>query len=154
MIEYTLILEHGPTSWGAYCPDLPGCIAAAKTRQEVEKLYGEAAEAWTEATLEDGDPIPAPQAETDNIIVTLSGHAPRRYLVILQPTLLGNWSVSAADVPDLVLEFSTCAEALHLLQAALQSYLEMLLTNSEPLPEPASEATTVSVRLADALVAA
>lgn len=154
MIEYTLILEHGPTSWGAYCPDLPGCIAAAKTRQEVKKLYGEAAEAWMEATLEDGDPVPAPEAETETVTVMLLGHAPRRYLVILQPTMLGNWSVSAADVPDLILEFSARAEALHLFQAALQSHLEMLLANGAPLPEPASEATTVSVRLADALVAA
>ncbi len=154
MTEYTLIVEQGPTSWGAYCPDLPGCIAAAKTRREVEKLYGEAAEAWVEATLEDGDPIPAPQAETERVAITLSGHAPRRYLIILQPTLLGNWSATPADVPDLVLEFSTRAETLHLLRAAMQSHLEMLLANGAPLPEPVSEATTVSVRVADALVAA
>ncbi len=149
MTDYTVILEHGPKSWGAYCPDLPGCIAAAKTRSEVESLYREAAEAWVEATLEDGDPIPPPQAETDFVTVTLSGYAPRRYLVILQPTPLGTWSATPADVPDLILEFSGRAETLLLLRAALQSHLETLLAGGSPLPEPASEAATVAVRLFD-----
>ena len=149
MTNYTLILEHGPKSWGAYCPDLPGCIAVGKTRSQVESRYREAAEAWIEATLEDSGPIPPPQAETEQVTITLSGHAPRRYLVILQPTVLGNWSATPADVPDLVLEFSTRAETLHLLRAALQSHLEMLLENGEAVPEPASEAATVTVRLAE-----
>jgi len=120
----------------------------------VRKLYGEAAEAWGEATLEDGDPIPAPQAETETVTITLSGHAPRRYLLILQPTLLGNWSVMPADVPDLVLEFPTRAEAVHLLHVALQSHLETLAANGETVPEPVSEAATVSIQVSDALVAA
>ena len=28
MTEYAVIYEHGPTSWGAWVPDLPGCVAA------------------------------------------------------------------------------------------------------------------------------
>ncbi len=154
MSEYLLIVEQGPTSWGAYCPDLPGCIAVAETRPEVQRMYGEAVEGWVEATLEDGDPIPPPAAETDTVTVALAGQPPRRYLTILQPTSLGGWSVSAADVPDLVLEFSTRSGALRLLQTALQSHLEELSANGEPLPEPASEASTVAVQLADLSVAA
>jgi predicted RNase H-like HicB family nuclease len=154
MTRYLLILEHGPTSWGAYSPEIPGCIAAAETRGEVETLFQDAVQEHLDWMHRDGDPIPEPQAETDSVIVTLSGHAPRRYLVILQPTLLGNWSATPADVPDLILEFSTRTETLHLLRVALQTHLETLLTNGEPLPEPASEAATVAVRLADALVAA
>ena len=154
MSHYTLILEHGPTSWGAYSPDLPGCIAAAKTRQEVERRYAEAAEGWLEATLEAGGRVPAPQSETELVTITLLGLAPRRYLVILQPTPLGNWSAAPADVPDLILGFSTRAEALHLLRVALQVHLETLIANGEDLPEPASESATVSVRVSDALIAA
>jgi hypothetical protein len=26
----TVILEKGPTRWGAYVPDLPGCVAAGE----------------------------------------------------------------------------------------------------------------------------
>lgn len=154
MIEYLLILEHGPTSWGAYCPDIPGCIAVAEMRSEARRLYGEAVEGWIEATLEDGDPIPPPAAETDTVTVALAGQPPRRYLTILQPTPLGGWSVSAADVPDLALNFSTRAGALRLLQTALQSHLETLTADGEPVPEPSSEASTVAVHLADLSIAA
>ena len=101
----------------------------------------------------DGDLIPKPCAETETVTIALPGHALCRYLVILQPTPLGNWSVSAADVLDLVLEFSDRNKALRLFQAALQSYLEMLLANEQPLPELASEAVTVTVRLADTSIA-
>lgn len=103
---------------------------------------------------EDGDPIPAPAAETDTVTIALAGQPLRRYLTILQPTPLGGWSASAADVPDLVLEFSTRAGALRLFQIALQNHFDTLLADGEPIPEPASETATVSVRLADLSVAA
>lgn len=154
MTEYLLIVERGPTSWGAYCPDLPGCVAVAETRAEVHRLYGEAVEGWVEATLEDGDPIPPPAAETDTVTVAFAGQPPRRYLTILQPTPIGGWSASAADVPDLVLEFSTRAGALRLLQTALQSHMETQTADGEVIPEPVSETSTVTVRLADLSVAA
>jgi predicted RNase H-like HicB family nuclease len=154
MSEYLLILEHGLTSWGAYCPDIPGCIAVAETKSEAQRLYEEAVEGWVEATLEDGDLIPPPAAETDTVTIALAGQPPHRYLTILQPTPIGGWSVSAADMPDLVLEFSTRAGALRLLQTALQSHLETILAEGEPIPEPASESAVVSVRFADLSVAA
>jgi predicted RNase H-like HicB family nuclease len=43
-MQYTVIVEKGPTSWGAYVPDLPGCIAAGDTREEVLTLIREAIE--------------------------------------------------------------------------------------------------------------
>jgi len=46
-MRYMVIIEQGPkgpTSFGAYVPDLPGCIAAAETKQEVLKLIQEAIE--------------------------------------------------------------------------------------------------------------
>jgi predicted RNase H-like HicB family nuclease len=39
---YCVVYEEGPTSWGAYAPDLPGLGAAADTREEVERLITEA----------------------------------------------------------------------------------------------------------------
>lgn len=42
MRTYTVILERGPKNWSAYVPDLPGCVAAAKTRAETERLIREA----------------------------------------------------------------------------------------------------------------
>lgn len=41
-MRYTVILEHGDTSWGARVPDLPGCVAAGETREEALQLIREA----------------------------------------------------------------------------------------------------------------
>jgi predicted RNase H-like HicB family nuclease len=60
-MQYTVILEQGPTSWGAYVPDLPGCIAAADTRDEALQLIREAIEFHIEGLIEQGEVVPEPQ---------------------------------------------------------------------------------------------
>ncbi len=154
MTTYLVILEPAENNWSAYAPDVLGCISAADTLAETRAMFQEALQGHLDWMQRDGDPIPVPQAETAMVTITLPGHAPRRYLVILQPTPLGNWSATPADVPDLVLEFSTRAETLHLLKTALQAHLETLLACGRPLPELMSEAATVTVRLDNAPVAA
>lgn len=57
-MRYTVIIEQGPTSYGAYVPDLPGCIAAAESRTEVVTLIREAIEFHLEALREEGMPAP------------------------------------------------------------------------------------------------
>lgn len=37
-MEYLVVVEKGETGYGAYVPDLPGCVAVAETRREVLKL--------------------------------------------------------------------------------------------------------------------
>jgi predicted RNase H-like HicB family nuclease len=39
-----VIVEQGDASFGAYVPDLPGCVAVAETRDEVVRLIEEAIE--------------------------------------------------------------------------------------------------------------
>jgi predicted RNase H-like HicB family nuclease len=60
-MQYTVIIEKEPASdWSAYLPDLPGCVAVAKTRDEVQRLIREAIEIHLEGMREDGEPIPEP----------------------------------------------------------------------------------------------
>jgi predicted RNase H-like HicB family nuclease len=59
-MRYVAMLEHGPTSWGAYVPDLPGCVAVGGSREEVEALIREAIAMHVEAMQADGDPLPTP----------------------------------------------------------------------------------------------
>ena len=59
-MNYTVLIEKGPTSYGASVPDLPGCVAVAETRQEVEQLIKEAIALHLQGMREDGDPIPEP----------------------------------------------------------------------------------------------
>jgi predicted RNase H-like HicB family nuclease len=61
-MEYLVIFEKGPTSWGAYVPDLPGCVAAGESQEEVRKLIESAIELHLRGMREDGDPIPEPTA--------------------------------------------------------------------------------------------
>ena len=42
MIEYTVIYEEGETNWGAYIPDLPGCVSIGDTFLEVQENIKEA----------------------------------------------------------------------------------------------------------------
>ena len=59
-MKYTVIIEEGPTSYGAYIPDLPGCVAAGKTREEVIELITEGVVYHLELMAEHGEPIPEP----------------------------------------------------------------------------------------------
>ncbi len=59
-MRYVAVIEQGPTSWGAFVPDLPVCVAVGATRQEVEQLIREAVQFHVESLLEHGDPIPVP----------------------------------------------------------------------------------------------
>ena len=68
-MEYTVILECGPKNWSAYVPDLPGCVAAARTRNETERLIREAVLLHLEALREDGLPVPPPATEATRVVV-------------------------------------------------------------------------------------
>ena len=61
-MKYTVIYESGPTSWGAYVPDLPGVIAVGDSRDEVERLIREAVEFHLEGMREEGISIPPPSS--------------------------------------------------------------------------------------------
>ena len=61
-MKYTVIIEKGPTSYGAYIPDLPGCVAAGDTREEVIELIIAAAADHVELMAEHGEAIPEPRS--------------------------------------------------------------------------------------------
>jgi predicted RNase H-like HicB family nuclease len=61
-MRYLVIIEQGETSFGAYVPDLPGCIAAGETEQEVLELIQEAIEFHLETLKDDGIKIPSPHS--------------------------------------------------------------------------------------------
>lgn len=58
---YRIVVEQGPTSWGAYVPDLPGCVAVGETRAEVLRSIDKAIEMHVAGLREDGLPIPPAQ---------------------------------------------------------------------------------------------
>ncbi len=64
-----VVIERGETSWGAYVPDLPGCVAVGETEEEVKKLIHEAIEFHLEDLTESGAQIPPPMSRSDYVEV-------------------------------------------------------------------------------------
>jgi predicted RNase H-like HicB family nuclease len=67
--KYLVIFEKAGSNYSAYSPDLPGCIATGKTRQEVENNIKEAIIFHLDGLKEDGLPAPEPAAFTEYIEV-------------------------------------------------------------------------------------
>lgn len=61
-MQYLVVVEQGPTSFGAYVPDLPGCVAAGETREEALELIREAIEFHIEGLRQEGQPVPPPSS--------------------------------------------------------------------------------------------
>lgn len=68
-MRYMVVIEKGPSSFGAYVPDLPGCIAVAETKEEVLELIQEAIEFHLEGIKEDGAPVPQPHSYSEFVEV-------------------------------------------------------------------------------------
>ncbi len=72
-MKYAVVIEKCPNNYGAYVPDLPVCVAAAKTRSETLKLIREGIGYHIEFIMEDGDPVPEPRMSlTDAMVDYLS----------------------------------------------------------------------------------
>ena len=59
-MDYVVIIERGESSYGAYVPDLPGCIAVGETREEALVSIHEAIELHLEGLRQDGLGTPSP----------------------------------------------------------------------------------------------
>lgn len=66
-MRYAIVIERGPTSYGAYVPDLPGCVAAAETREEALRLIREAIEFHIEEMQADGIPVSEPSSNAEYV---------------------------------------------------------------------------------------
>lgn len=61
MSKYAVIIENSSNGYGAYAPDVPGCVAVGETLAETERLIREALDLHIAALRADGDPIPQPK---------------------------------------------------------------------------------------------
>jgi predicted RNase H-like HicB family nuclease len=72
MMRYVIIIEQGPTSYGAYVPDLPGCVAVGETADEVRALIQEAILLHVESLRADGLAVPPPTSQSEYIEIPLA----------------------------------------------------------------------------------
>ena len=57
-MRYAIVIEKAGGNYSAYVPDLPGCVATAKTVQQVRREIRKAIEFHLEGLREDGLAIP------------------------------------------------------------------------------------------------
>lgn len=74
-MKYAIVIEKTSRNYAAYVPDLPGCVAAADTRDEVIRLMREGIPFHIEGLLEEGESVPPPQATVVEVDVPLAATA-------------------------------------------------------------------------------
>ena len=68
-MRYVVIIERGEKSYGAYVPDLPGCVAVGETKEEALHLIKEAIVLHLESMREEGVSIPEPSSTVEYVQV-------------------------------------------------------------------------------------
>jgi len=62
MKKYAVVIETADGNYSAYVPDLPGCVAAGDTVDEVEEMIREAIAFHLEGMQLNGEIIPPPSS--------------------------------------------------------------------------------------------
>lgn len=68
-MDYVVIIEKGLEGYGAYVPDLPGCVAAGDSIDEVRELIRKAIPLHLELMREHAETIPAPSSLAETVRV-------------------------------------------------------------------------------------
>ncbi len=71
-MRYMVVVEKGVSSYGAFVPDLPGCIAVGETEAEALTLIEEAIQFHLEDLKVSGQPIPQPASKSAFVDVPLA----------------------------------------------------------------------------------
>ena len=66
-MRYAVVIEPGDQGYGAYVPDLPGCVAVGATKSEVERRIREAIVFHLEGLRAEGLPIPEPKHRVEYV---------------------------------------------------------------------------------------
>jgi predicted RNase H-like HicB family nuclease len=71
MYRFLIVIEKANGNYSAYCPDLPGCVATGKSREETERNMHEAVELHVRGMLEDNDVVPEGDTLAEYIAVSV-----------------------------------------------------------------------------------
>jgi len=63
-MKYLIIIEKSASGYSAYSPDIDGCVATGRTREEVERSISEAIEFHLDGLRQEGAAIPQPHTQS------------------------------------------------------------------------------------------
>jgi predicted RNase H-like HicB family nuclease len=69
MYRFLIVIEKANGDYSAYSPDLPGCVATGKTRDQVAQNMYKAIEMHLRGMLEDRLPIPKSHSFAEYVAV-------------------------------------------------------------------------------------
>lgn len=69
MYRFLVVIEKAAHNYSAYSPDLPGCVATGKTRDEAAVRMHEAIEMHVRGMIEDGLPVPQAEASAEYVAI-------------------------------------------------------------------------------------
>ena len=69
-MRYAIVIEKADSNYSAYVPDLPGCVAAGATVEEVELEIKAAIAFHIDGLREDGADVPLPSSHVEYIEIT------------------------------------------------------------------------------------
>jgi predicted RNase H-like HicB family nuclease len=70
MYRFLIVVEKADGNYSAYSPDLPGCVATGKTREQVTRNMHQAIEMHIRGLLEDHLPIPKSRSFAEYVAVS------------------------------------------------------------------------------------
>lgn len=72
MKKFAIVIEKAADGgYGAYAPDLPGCVGMGATKEETVQNMAEAIQFHLEGLKEEGLPIPASESEVENLVFVM-----------------------------------------------------------------------------------
>ena len=69
MYRFLIVIEKANGNFSAYCPDLPGCVATGKTREQTTRNMHKAIEIHVRGMREDRQPVPQTRAFAEYVAV-------------------------------------------------------------------------------------
>ena len=67
MKTYLAIIEKAPNNYGAFSPDVLGCVSSGNTVEETVENFREALQSHFEMMMEDGENIPEPRPAEEHV---------------------------------------------------------------------------------------
>ena len=148
-MRYPVVIDKDPGS--DYCilvPDLPGCITAADTVEEVLIQAVEAIKCHLGGMLIDGDAIPEPKdiayhqnnphyadaLQWDTVTITMPEL--RHYPVLIHKKRYGNYRLSVPDLPGCTAHGKTAMEVHAKAALAIERHMEARILKNRDIPKP------------------
>ena len=104
-LTYAVVFEQMPNNYGAYVPDVPGCVGADDSLDGMRAMIREALVVHIEDLLEQGEPLPEPKMSIDDAIAYHNEPIPEDVLESYAgygddtPTLSAQFELVEIEVP-------------------------------------------------------